>query len=514
MSYYDYLSYENRLFDAKLKHSKSSRAGDRNPALANLGSVVGVSAPSSGVLDSIESGFSKYFMNPLVAVPESIFQTATMSPQQIADRYGPPAVSDSRGPQMSGGSTTVVVTPTPKPNGLPKRPPRDNSNDRSRKNNRTFRPGGAQGRTYNGTAGLGRQYVAGSHGRTWSGPRSFNQGQKNRGSFGLVSGRGSTINYRNNQGRNQKVYTAYNAMSTMPRGAQFSFGNGRKPGSLRLKTKVNLGQLTIKATSGLTSWIPSPTVNLDISGMWYCVINNYNFLGDGITARLAQYFDKYYVNNISLEYNAAIGSSSNYGIAWCFCDSPDHWDRLGYASNVAHPTKSDILMMSNSRIFPAWTPSEFISCSSSRKEMYTSSPLTPTQIWANTVNVGDFRQCVPFTAGICVNGVPPASDTYLGDIFLHLDVELVDMTGLLVLSPSLSLGVPSSRFRTDEKKKKSSSVKSDGPVISLALRKPSGSVAAPRLRRPVVSVGSGPEPTHLIVESDSPVRIDSLADLE
>jgi len=497
MSWYDYLQYENRLYDARSAHSRANRGGDKHPVLFNLGATVGLSAPSSGVSDLFETGFTKYFMNPLIAIPESLFSTPTLSPDAISSKYGPSAGSIVRGPEMA--------TPLPAP--VKKAIKKEVKRDWRRFSDHRYSMSRRRGGRPPVNVGLGARYYKTNAGNNLMTsfprqPRFQTPGYINQFSQNL---REQKVRFRKqNPGG---IVTAYNAQSVMPKGNSISFGNGTRPGSLRVRTKIDLGTLIIASTGvpGATIWRPSASLLVDIAGMWYCVVDNFNYMGDGIIPRLSQYFDKFAVHNIAMEFNTLIGTNLNYSICWCMCDSPDHWERLGYSTGQDRPLKGDILLMANSQTFPAWKASEFIGCpADSKKVMYTTPPFPPVALWDSTQPIADIRQTIPFTMGVRILGPVPTADLDIGQMFLHIDLELIDMTGLSISYPTSSL----SERKTDSPvipklvvKKKSTSSKSDSSLIPI--RRGVAPKRPPSFGVPV----RHSLPHRLIVEPDSPVQV-------
>jgi hypothetical protein len=207
---------------------------------------------------------------------------------------------------------------------------------------------------------------------------------------------------------------------------------------LRVRTKIFLGVLRIDE-SGLTIFTPNDFPH-PIHGQWYYAIPSFVYMNSGIVPRMAQYFDCWYQNGAMLSYKTQINASGdpNY-VSWCFCDSPDHWERLGVASAVTTPTKTQILSMANSATFPAWTDARII-LPPSNKKYYTSVPFGTGLPYAfATHDVADVRQTVAGTAGMrCDGSLPLSGIRNLGDIFLHLDITLCDMTGLFTTAPQVT----------------------------------------------------------------------------
>jgi len=230
------------------------------------------------------------------------------------------------------------------------------------------------------------------------------------------------------------------SMSIMPKGNQVLFASGRKPGSLRMRCKIYLGTITYN-TSGNTSFAIGAS---DTAGQWYYVPSNFQYFGSGVVPRMAQYFDNYYQHQTTLQFCSAINTTGHaYQVTWCFCDSYDHWERIGVSNADSQLSKAQILSMSNSRSFPAWEPDMRISIPANPTRFSTASPAgTGALINFGTMPAAALRQSVSATAGIKVTGTFPTEDTIIGDIYVHVDIELMDMGGLLNTGPTLLATVP------------------------------------------------------------------------
>jgi hypothetical protein len=162
----------------------------------------------------------------------------------------------------------------------------------------------------------------------------------------------------------------------------------------------------------------------------------------GIVPRIAQYFDSYFQHGCLLEFCTNLNATGTpYAVSWCFCGDYDHWERIGLTNSATTPSKAQILMMSNSQTFPGWTASQFIGIPSNNIRFSTAVPWVPSNAGVGVdftaQSIATLRQTVCATAGMRVDGVAPAEDTTIGDIFLHLDLEFEDMNSVQTAAPNL-----------------------------------------------------------------------------
>jgi hypothetical protein len=126
---------------------------------------------------------------------------------------------------------------------------------------------------------------------------------------------------------------------------------------------------------------------------------------------------------------------------------------IGY---LAAPTKQQILFMTNSLAFPAWQGSATLSMPGSRTKYAVASPAGTNSIY-NYTGVGSAaaRQSICGTMGFTWSGTPLAESTYvvLGDMFLHIDLEFEDMSGLMTTAPTFPPTPLESKVGHEKRKK-------------------------------------------------------------
>lgn len=236
-----------------------------------------------------------------------------------------------------------------------------------------------------------------------------------------------------------KSMFAPNATGSKASGMSFRFVKPTVAGGVRMICKVFLNSVIIKTTTGATNWIAGTG---DCAGQYYFNPISKFYVGatNGLQG-IAQYFDKYRVNEARFIYNSEYmgGNTTNYQITWCACDSIDHWERMGLAGAQATPSKQQILTMSNSETFSAWTTLNVLKVPCSRRILFGASPdgISSGYSYASD-SIAAARESYAFTAGLAITGPTPGSDLTLGDISLEVDIELYDMTAALTTGVNLS----------------------------------------------------------------------------
>lgn len=230
-------------------------------------------------------------------------------------------------------------------------------------------------------------------------------------------------------------------------GSGFEFTAGRRPGCMRMRSKIYIGDLVGQntASSGTPVFnsgilLTDVTNTVQLIHQWYLNPFNSYYVGNGPLSPMSSMFRLYYVNGASLEFDATCPSNTPGNLTWCAPMSIDYWDTL-YGSDSTVPSNADILNIPNSKGTSVWVKSTLALPVDRKQKFWMTSPDGKAGNFQFSDPIADQRMTYAATVGLRISDfLDPGylRQTTFGRVFLHIDLELCDMTTAIVDAVSFS----------------------------------------------------------------------------
>jgi hypothetical protein len=263
-----------------------------------------------------------------------------------------------------------------------------------------------------------------------------------------------------NSPRKMTMGNSQNSLASVIRsGPTLSFSTGSRPGCLKMSYNFRacqvVGTSNTAAPAMFTSQVAFKVNGSGTPAYSYELPLNpaATFYWPPFIAQLMNLFNEFRVLSCGVEFQprAPTTTVANYSFTWSYAEDPEWVESHGLTTGgIANPTEATITTLSGACTVLPWAPCSIRATISDKKMRYVAGSITSARIDYGNAFAATVRQGIPGTFLLRSESAVASSpsDTLIGDVYVHLVMELCDFSTPITSVVSLD----SKRRAPDEEK--------------------------------------------------------------